>query len=160
MSPIATLSANGSKARYGVAFVSAICCHAGVEFKETSPDADVLAVDGTVQFESGPARVQIKCTGRFRITSQGTASWPAEAHWWAKWHKSKIPVYFVLVIVDPDDQFQWLNHLADSTLHKSAAFWVRVDKMAASESVVVPKAQRLTAATLIDWASDVEACYA
>src|SRR6266705_3566406 len=96
---IGTLSSNGSKARFGAAYVRAVCSQAGVGFQETSPDEDVIAVDGQVDFAVSPARVQIKCTGRFRISGGKTATWQAEESWLGNWHQSKIPVYFVLVVV-------------------------------------------------------------
>src|ERR1700693_3373291 len=105
--PVGTLSPNGSKARFGVAYVRAVCSQAGFGFTETSPDEDILAVDGQVDFAMCPARVQIKCTGRFRLPGGKTASWQAEESWWGHWHESRIPVYFVLVVVDPDDQLAW-----------------------------------------------------
>jgi hypothetical protein len=156
---IGTLTAKGAKARFGAAYVRAICSHASVGFDETSIDEDVLAVDGMVNFAIGPARVQIKCTGQFRINGGSTATWPAEAQWFEKWHKSKIPVYFVIVMVDPDDQTVWLEHLADATLGRAAAFWVRVDRMSERASITVPRTQRLTAATLTEWSADVDAAF-
>ncbi|GAA0534848.1 hypothetical protein GCM10010172_14920 [Paractinoplanes ferrugineus] len=106
---IATLGANGSKARFGVAYLRSICSQAGVGFTETSIDEDVLAIDGKVEFGVADARVQVKCTGRFRINGGGTATWPADDSWWKKWHACKVPVYFVLLVLDPDEQEQWLN---------------------------------------------------
>jgi hypothetical protein len=156
---IATLSPNGAKARFGVAYLRSVCSQAGVGFTETSIDEDVLAIDGKVEFEIAEARVQVKCTGKFRINGGETASWPADPGWWRKWHVSKVPVYFVLLIVDPDDQHSWLNHQFDGTLHRAAAFWVRVDHMAEGASITVPKRQRLTADTLREWAADVDACF-
>jgi hypothetical protein len=156
---VATLSPTGSKARFGVAYVRAICSQAGVGFTETSPDEGVLAVDGQVDFRMSPARVQIKCTGRFRIPTGRTASWQAEESWRGKWNQSKIPVYFVLVVVDPDDQLAWLQHQDDGTLHRAAAFWVRVDRLPDRSRITVPKDQRLTAATLTLWAAEVDACF-
>lgn len=156
---IATLAANGSKARFGVAFLRAICSQAGVGFTETSIDEDVLAIDGMVEFEASIARIQVKCTGKFRINGGDSATWPAEQHWWNRWHKSKIPVYFVLVVMDPDNQPEWLDHRPDGTLHRAAAFWVRVDQMSEASGIKVPKSQRLTADTLRHWASDVDACW-
>jgi hypothetical protein len=158
-SSVGTLSPNGSKARFGAAYVRAICSHAGVGFTETSIDEDVLAVDGTVDFAVCPARVQIKCTGKFRISGGKTASWEAEESWWGKWHQSGIPVYFVVVVVDPDIQIDWLNHQDNGTLHRAAAFWVRVDHLPDRSRITVPKSQRLTAETLAEWASDVDASF-
>jgi Domain of unknown function (DUF4365) len=159
VSSIATLGANGAKARFGAAYMRAICSHAGVGFTETQIDEDVLAIDGKVEFAVGDARVQIKCTGQFRINGGETASWPTEDGWWSKWHASKVPVYFIIVMVDPDDQLLWLEHRDDGTLYRTAAFWVRVDQMPVGPSVTVPKTQRLTASTLPEWGADLEACF-
>lgn len=156
---VTSLGSNGAKARFGVAYLRAICSHAGVGFTETSIDEDVLAIDGKVEFPAAPANIQVKCTGRFRIKGGKTASWPAEQGWWSKWKTSKLPVYFVLLMVDPDVQVKWLNHSDEGTLLRAAAFWVRVDGMSEASSIVVPKAQRLTADTLHSWAAEVEACF-
>jgi len=147
---LAPLTSNGAKARYGVAHLRAICSQAGVAFVEISVDEDVMAFDGLVSFADVDVRVQVKCTGGFRINGGRTASWWAEEHWWQKW-RTKNPLYFVLVVMDPDVQPEWLDHRPDGTLHRAAAFWTRVDRAAASASVVVPKDQRLTAATLRLW---------
>lgn len=156
---VATLSPELAKARFGAAYVRAVCNHAGVGFTETEIDQDVQAVDGTVDFDLSPARVQIKCTGQFRINGGRTASWPSEKGWWIKWHRSGVPVYFVLVMVDPDEQTRWLDHLTEATLVRAAAFWVRVDTMSERPSITVPKVQRLTVATLNQWAAEVDACF-
>ena len=156
---IGTLTSRGSKARFGAAYLRAICSHAGVGFTETTIDEDVLAVDGTVDFAVSPVRVQIKCTGQFRIAGGRTASWQAEESWWGNWHRSKIPVYFVLVVVDPDDQLMWLQHQDEGTLQRAAAFWVRVDLLSDGSRIMVPKSQRLTADTLRVWAAEVNSCF-
>lgn len=156
---IATLTANGAKARFGVAYLRAVCSHAGVGFTEVSVDEDVLAIDGMINFSLAEVRVQVKCTGQFRINGGGTATWPAEDGWWEKWHRSGVPADFVLVVLDPDDQAAWLHHHDEGTLHRAAAFWVRVDNMSVGPGITVPKTQRLTADTLRQWAEDVEECF-
>jgi hypothetical protein len=128
-------------------------------FQETSPDEDVLAVDGSVEFEIAPARLQVKCTGQFRLKGGPTATWPIDKSWRQRWKRSGLPVYFVLVIVDPDDQVSWLHHQDEATLHRAAAFWVRVDTLPDGQNIAVPKAQRLTADTLRLWAEEVEASF-
>jgi hypothetical protein len=155
----ATLDANRAKSRFGVAYVRAVCSQAGVGFQETSPDEDVLAVDGSVEFEIAPARVQVKCTGQFRLKGGSRATWPIDNSWRQRWTRSGVPVYFVLVIVDPDDQLLWLHHQDEATLHRAAAFWVRVDTIPAGQNIAVPKAQRLTADTLWLWAEEVAASF-
>lgn len=157
--PIATLTPNGAKARFGVAYLRAICSHAAVGFAETSIDEDVLAVDGSIEFDLGIVRVQVKCTSQFRINGGKTATWQAEPAWWEKWHRSGLPVYLVVVVIDPDDQAAWLHHHNEGTLHRAAAFWVRVDNMSVSPGITVPKSQRLTADTLQEWATDLENCF-
>lgn len=156
---IATLGANGAKARFGVAYLRSICSQAGVGFTETSIDEDVLAIDGKIEFAVADARIQVKCTGKFKINGGQTATWPADSHWWSKWHGCKVPVYFVMLVLDPDDQPRWVQHVPEGTLHRAAAFWVRVDQMSESSGIVVPKNQRLTADTLHEWAADVDACF-
>lgn len=159
-SPPATLSPTTAKSRFGVAYMRAICSQAGIGFAETSPDEDVLAIDGEVQFDIASARVQVKCTGQFRINHGKTASWPVTPEWRDKWTNCCVPVYFVLVIVDPDVQDRWLDHHDDSTLHRAAAFWTRVDTMSKTLKLAVPKSQRLTAKTLTTWADDVSKIFA
>lgn len=156
---VGTLGPNGSKARFGAAYVRSVCSHAGVGFTETTIDEDVLAIDGTVDFAVSPARIQIKCTGQFKIAGGQSAGWQADETWWGKWHRSRIPVYFVLVVVDPDDQLVWLEHNDEGTLNRAAAFWVRVDQLSDRSRIRVPKNQRLTAGTLTQWAAEVNACF-
>lgn len=154
----ATLTANGAKGRYGVAYVRAICSQAGFGFQETSIDEDCLAVDGCISFTEAEVRVQIKCTSQFKIIGK-SAAWPAELSWFGKWNRSRVPVYFILVIVD-DDEASWLEHGPEGTLHRAAAFWVRVDQMSATAGINVPKDQRFTAATVQRWADELAAGYA
>ncbi|HEU0238943.1 MAG TPA: DUF4365 domain-containing protein [Micromonosporaceae bacterium] len=156
---IATLGSNGAKARFGVAYVRAICSEAGVGFRETAPDEDVLAVDCHVEFAAAAARVQVKCTGQFRIDGGPTATWTTEDRWWRRWHKSRVPVYFVIVIVDPDVRPGWLDHQPIGTLYRAAAFWRRVDQLSTVTNLQVSKSQRLTVNTLHEWCADVDACF-
>ncbi|MFD9842741.1 DUF4365 domain-containing protein [[Kitasatospora] papulosa] len=156
--PQTLLGDKACKARYGVAHVRAIFSQAGCGFKETSPDEDAMAVDGDVDFLSASARVQVKCSSQFKIAGKG-ATWPAEVHWRERWNAAKVPVYFILVILDRSNRFEWINHHSAGTDHVAAAFWTRVDKIGPTENVVVPKSQRLTVATLGDWEREVEACF-
>ncbi|MBR7829262.1 DUF4365 domain-containing protein [Actinospica sp. MGRD01-02] len=151
----ATLSATAAKGRFGVAYMRAVCSQAGVGFDETEPDGDVLAVDGTIWFAEGPVRVQLKCTGQFRIDGGTTASWEAKPEWREKWNRCLVPVYFVIVMLDPDEQAAWLRHHDTGTHLTAAAFWVRVNQTSESGSVTVPKSQRLHAETLTLWRDDV-----
>ncbi|MEV6527842.1 DUF4365 domain-containing protein [Longispora sp. NPDC051575] len=159
LNTIATLGANSAKSRFGVAYLRSVCSQAGIGFDETSPDEDVLAVDGHLSFELCPVRVQVKCTGQFRINGGPTATWQTEPAWHRKWTRSGTPVYFVLVIVDPDDQKLWLDHSDQGTLQRAAAFWARVDTLPASSAITLSKQRRLTAATLLEWATDLEEAF-
>lgn len=155
---VTVLGDKACKARFGVAYVRSIFSQAGFPFKETSPDEDAMAVDGDVDFLAASARIQIKCSSQFKISGR-SATWPAEVHWRDRWNKCKIPVYFILVILEHEDRFQWIDHHPAGTDQQAAAFWVRVDSIGPTESVVVPKKQRLTAATLNQWAEEVEECF-
>lgn len=152
------LPPNSCKARYGVGYVRTVCSQAGVGFDETSPDEDYLAVDATVKLPPANASVQIKCSSQFRIAGN-SASWPAEVEWRQSWRQSLLPVYFVLVILDIEDQSSWLVHTDDGTLHRAAAFWTRVDKDPDSSRIRIPKTQRLTAETMDLWTADVRSCF-
>ncbi|MDU8995272.1 DUF4365 domain-containing protein [Streptomyces mirabilis] len=158
---VTVLGDKASKARFGVSYVRAIFSQAGFPFKETSPDEDAMAIDGDVDFLAASARIQIKCSSQFRISGRGpaTATWPAEVHWRDRWNKCKVPVYFILVILEHDDRYQWIDHHTAGTDQQAAAFWVRVDSIGPKENVVVPKSQRLTIATLSQWAEEVEECF-
>jgi hypothetical protein len=157
-SNVCWLPENQVKARYGVSYVRAICSQAGVGFKEWDPDEDFLAIDADVRFRRGSVSVQVKCTSRFKIRGH-SATWPAEVSWRNAWTDCYNPVYFVLVIIDLPDPGGWLIHTDDGTLHRAAAFWVRVDNLSESSDIKIPKHQRLTTTTLIQWAADLDRCY-
>lgn len=155
--PGCTLSANGRKARYGVSYVRNICAQAGLGLNETSPDEDVLATDCDVLFAEGNVRVQVKCTSGLALGGW-TKSWSLKPTWLRKWEHSQLPVYFVLVVV-PKNEPSWLEHLADGTMHRTAAFWQRVRAEQLDGSISIPKGQRLTAETLNSWHSDLLAVF-
>lgn len=156
--PYAFLDTNGRKARYGVSYVRSICAQAGVGFQETSPDEDALAVDCAVEFKEANVRVQVKCTSTLTIAGR-RASWPVEPGWVRKWAESLIPVYFVLVIVPAGDPTEWLDHRPAGTLHKTAAFWRRIDPVNLGSRIDVPKKQRLTIETLHTWRTEMLHCF-
>ncbi|WP_121000717.1 DUF4365 domain-containing protein [Saccharothrix australiensis] len=155
---VATLHDSAAKARYGVAYVRSICSQAGIGFIETSPDEDVLAVDGEIQYLPASARVQVKCTSKFTIAGN-SASWPCDVSWRQKWSAAQVPVYVVLVILEHDLNTEWIAHPAIGTDHRSAAFWVRVNTGIVTDRISIPKAQRFTAETLTEWHKDVVACF-
>src|SRR2546423_1799545 len=72
-----TLTPEGRKARYGVAYIRSICAQAGVNLQEMSPDEDVLVVDCDIKFPRGNVSAQIKCTGGLTIRGR-SASWPVK----------------------------------------------------------------------------------
>jgi hypothetical protein len=155
---VETLSDNGCKARYGVAYVQALCSQAGVGFDEVSVDEDVIAIDGSIQFDIAAARVQIKATSQFTIAGK-SASWPVEIHWRDAWSRSKVPVYFVLVIIDPKTRMDWLRHSNTGTLHRAAAYWTRVDLNCPANRIKIDKYQRLEVPTFHTWYADVLASF-
>ncbi|MEV6847228.1 DUF4365 domain-containing protein [Actinoplanes sp. NPDC051411] len=137
-----------------MAYFQTICSQAGFGFSETSPDEDMLAVDGQVIFPAASASVQVKCSSQFKISGR-SASWPAEPGWRDKWKTSLVPVYFVLVILDNAEPSGWISHHGAGTDHAAGAFWTRVDQMAPVRSIEIPKTQRLTAETLEQWQGEV-----
>lgn len=157
--PYSVLLDKGQKARYGVSYVRALCAHAGLSFTETSPDEDVLAVDGDLKFAEASVGLQVKCTSQFKLAGR-TASWRADPGWIRQWTRSRLPVYFVLVIV-PSDKELWLAHSNRGTqLQQTAAYWLRVDDQPFTQSLSIPKTQRLTIDTFSEWHNDVIASFA
>lgn len=150
----ASLGDKGRKARYGVSYVRNVCAQAGVPFWEIEPDSDVLAVDCQAEFPESPVRIQVKCTSGKKIQGR-SASWKLEEGWVRKWEASKIPVYFVLVIV-PQKWETWLDHDPKGTYHATGAFWRRVDfGVALKSQLKIDKANRLTMQTLPIWHQDL-----
>ncbi|WP_157852453.1 DUF4365 domain-containing protein [Kitasatospora sp. NRRL B-11411] len=158
LSHIVTLSPNTAIGRYGVSYVRSIVSQAGVGFNETSSDEDVLAIDATVEFDTAPARLQIKCTTGLTIAGR-SASWKSDLIWREHWTQSLLPVYFVLVVLDEVERPRWIHHHEAGTDHRAAAFWTRVDQAEAGARIQVPKEQRLTADVLSIWHQEVEACF-
>lgn len=154
---LSTLSSNAQRARYGVSYVRNVCAQAGLGLTETSPDEDVLAVDCTVDFRESPVRVQVKCTSGLTLGGQ-TKSYRLKPEWLRKWDASKVPVYFVIVVVPRLEQ-SWLTHQSDGTFHKTAAFWKRVPSGDTAKSIAIPKSQRLTAETMYAWHEDLLAAF-
>lgn len=157
-SAFVTLSHSGAKGRFGVSYIRSIASQAGVGFTETSPDEDVLAVDGTIDFAVASARVQVKCTSQFSIGGS-SATWKSELHWREQWGQSLLPVYFVLVVLDFDERPRWIEHHPGGTDHKAAAFWVRVNNTSTGNKIRIPKDQRLTVDVVEQWHREVEACF-
>lgn len=94
------------KARYGVAFLRAVCAQAGVPMQETSPDEDVFAVDCTADFAEGPVFVQVKCTSTLALAG-ASASVALEDKWKERWARRLNPVYLLLVLVPSDVEHGW-----------------------------------------------------
>jgi hypothetical protein len=153
-----TMTVNGQKARYGLSYLRNICAQAGIGMAETSPDEDVLAVDCEVQFAEASVRVQVKCTSTLTISGR-SKSWALEQGWIDNWRESRVPVYFVIVIV-PSSSSAWLEHPDDGTMHRTAAFWTRINRDSDLSSITIPKGQRLSAGTLGIWHQDLLAEFA
>lgn len=148
-------SDNGRRGRYGVAFLRSLAAHAGVGCMENSPDEDVDAVDVSLQFARASLRVQVKCTGTFKV-GPGQATLQLEPGWVEKWSASFEPVYVVLVKV-PSVVSDWIEGQPTSTVHKTVAFGKLFDPVAHSTSVQFTKADLLTTEMLYDWRDELYA---
>lgn len=140
---------NGRRARYGAAYVRALCAHAGAAFTESSIDEDIMAIDGTVDFARMPVRVQIKCTSKFSIPG-GKFTLPLESSWVRKWTTSDTPM-FVVVVKVPRDIPGWLDYDVASTRHNTVAFARRFDRAVDLTSMVFTGVDRLTGESIYDW---------
>lgn len=156
--PFAPLTAIQRQARYGVVYMRALAGQVGCLFNETAPGEDVLAIDCQVEFRESIVRVQVKTTYQYAIDGdEDHFSYTASDHWIDSWADSHVPVYFVVVVL-PDDSGAWLDHHdAGTQMHRTAAYWVRIDAAALRESptIRVPRSQRVTADTLSTWHDDL-----
>jgi hypothetical protein len=141
-----------------VAYLRSICSQAGVMMSETEPDADVIAIDCTLNLGVGTVTVQVKCTSQFKLRGR-SASWPMKEHWQESWTRSRLPVYFLLVVVDVQDRAAWLDHRSDDTFHRAAGYWARVDNATDPDRIFIDKNQRLTTETFHTWNTDLLACF-
>lgn len=101
--------------------------------------------------------VQVKATSSLKIAGR-RASWPLDEGWVRKWTDSRLPVYFVLVMVEDDPQ-RWLDHRRDGTFHRAAAFWERVDLLGAEKRIRIPKTNRLEIRTFDLWHGQMLECF-
>jgi hypothetical protein len=150
------LDLNGRKGRYGVAYLDAVVTAAGFDMTEPRPGADMLAYDTTIMFPEGDVRVQIKTTHQYALGgSNERLTYTAKQHWVDSWAAARIPVYFVVVVVPPEDGQLWLNHGPTGTeMTQTAAFWNRIrpsDFTPANMSVAALRSQRLHGSTLLEW---------
>jgi hypothetical protein len=60
----------------------------------------------------------------------------------------------VVVIVSPDVS-AWLHHGLDGTTQRAGAYWCRINTDNVVRRIQVPKANRLTEATLSEWHADM-----
>lgn len=140
---------NGRRARYGAAYVQALCAAAGAGFKETSIDEDIMAVDASVSFPRMDVRVQIKCTSKFKVG--GTQlTLPLRPDWVAKWTESDTPV-FVVVVKVPASVPGWLTFDPAYTRHETVAFGRRFEAAADTASMLFTASHRLTTESIYDW---------
>lgn len=147
---------NDQKGRFGVAYLNAMVAQAAWGMSETRSGEDHLATDVSIDFISGPARVQVKCGSRLQ-TRGGYISVPTLKAWREKWSGSKLPVYLLYVQV-PSSPDEWIHCLRDCTRVHGRAFWVRVDGTD-EPTVRVPAQNRLTLATFEIWRAEVDAAF-
>jgi hypothetical protein len=146
---------NSRRARYGVAYLRALCATAGVGLAETSPDEDVDAIDATIKFARASAEVQVKCTSGFRVGT-GSATLALEPGWVSKWSEALHPVFVVLVKV-PLGFHEWIDFEETFTSHRTVAFGKRFEKSQHSRAMTFSQQDQLTADTLYEWRDQVYA---
>ena len=149
---VGSMNLTQRKARYGVAYLRALCAQAGYPMSETSADEDIFAVDCTVALRAVHLRVQVKCTGADFSKGKQDLVYKVEDSWQAKWKDNIHPLYFVVVRVPHvHDSEGWLEHNHMWTLHHTAAYWTKVDPQNIPTHIRVPRSQALTAATICEW---------
>lgn len=147
-----TFDLNRRKGRYGVAYLKNVCAQFGVGLDETTSDEDVNGWDCAIKYLVNSVPVQIKCTSADFTADEPHLSWPVKPAWKSKWSAYRGgPAYFLVVRV-PSSPDEWIQHgLDDQTIHRTAAYWARIDPAQMGASIRVDRANRFTAATLQHW---------
>ncbi|GAA2553647.1 DUF4365 domain-containing protein [Mycolicibacterium diernhoferi] len=144
------LGIDGAKSRYSQAYLSAVCSQSGHTLQEGRQDEDCWAVDTTVDLTAAPVLVQLKCTSSPKATRAGDYRISLKKDWVEKWSVKQVPVYVMLVVVPPL-QHEWIEQADLQTVHRAHAYWERFDPGSHDKSIVVPKKQRFQASTLSTW---------
>lgn len=144
------LGIDGAKSRYSQAYLSAVCSQSGHTLQEGRQDEDCWAVDTTVDLTAAPVLVQLKCTSSPKATRTGDFRISLKKDWVEKWSVKQVPVYVMLVVVPPL-QHEWIEQADAQTVHRTHAYWQRFDPEAHKKSIVVPKSHRFEASTLTTW---------
>jgi hypothetical protein len=157
------LNAIQRQSRYGPKYLSLVVAQAGGAFSETSIDEDTMAIDATVRLGGGfIVDVQVKATYQYALDgTEASLTWPLKETWIEKWRRHPYPLYLVIVVV-PDDSASWLDHSQEGTmLARTAAYWARVDvaSLGGARSIAVPREQRLTHETMVQWLADSRALF-
>ncbi len=121
---------------------------------EISSGEDHLAVDITLEFVAGGARVQIK-TGTKALNKDGSLTVPTKDEWKVKWSAAQVPVFLAYVHLEKVPPPQWIEHEDAYTVVHARALWARVNSVT-GKSVRLPANNRLTAETFALWASEFD----
>lgn len=141
---------NTRRSRYGVAYVHAVCSQAGAAWSETSPDEDREAIDGSISLGPGSVNVQIKCTSTSELNAESTTI-SLKQSWVEGWKQQLLAPTFIVVVRVPKGIPDWIAHLDDGTMHRTAAHWARFDPARHTKSISVPRSQRFTIEALHQW---------
>lgn len=141
---------NTRRGRYGVAYVHAVCSQAGAAWSETSPDEDREAIDGAISLGPGSVNVQIKCTSTSELSAE-SATISLKPSWVESWKQQLLAPTFIVVVRVPQGIPDWIAHLDDGTMHRTAAHWAQFDPAQHTKSITVPRSQRFTIETLHQW---------
>lgn len=144
------LGIDGAKSRYSQAYLSAVCSQSGHTLQEGRQDEDCWAVDTTVDLTAAGVFVQLKCTSSPKITREGDFRVSLKKAWTEKWAAKRLPAYVLLVVVPPV-QDEWIEHPDEHTVHRTRAYWQRFDPAEHTTSIILPKINRFQASTLGTW---------
>lgn len=150
MAEAASLPLTDQIGRFGVFYVRSLLAQAGVVHSETSGGEDHLAVDITVNFQSGACIVQVKAGTKDR-NKDGSITVPVNEAWKAKWAANALPVYLVYVHLEKAPPSDWIGHENFQTVVHAKALWAQINHVS-GKSVGLPRDNQLTADTFDLWA--------
>lgn len=144
------LPPNEQKARFSLAFVSAVAAKAG--FWVDEPKIDYDSVDGTVkstkQMRGGQIYFQAKATSSRNFDAQGVMSFPLPVNNYNHLREATVSAILIVMIL-PENIPDWMSINEDEALIKYNAYWVSLRGLAPTNNtstvtISLQKANKLT----------------
>lgn len=147
------MHANDRKARFSLAYISAVAACAGFDVVE--PKVDIDSVDGMLLAHYGRRprlEFQAKATARDLVGDE-TVAFPLSLKNYDDLRRDVIVPRLLILVVLPNQEEEWLSHSEDELILRHCGYWHSLEgepetENTASVTVHIPRAQRFDPAAL------------